>query len=269
MRYNINVKTLLLIVLAFYFIVSCGSRDIQYNEFSDAVLDGLKKKKQNECLASKGSIIQSWKDNWATVYDSSATDVRRKYTFEYNIDAEDDSTHSINLYVTDKPDLETIVFIAENENAIDSTATDAQLITYTKELHDDHVQLLIAEACVAENPTITNNQIIYEINSTNKTDRYELTSEYPALFARYFSLTKEVRQNDTENTRGEVTKAITLKAPTSILLGSDFNTTTSNCNLAPIAFDDSGNIPGAPTLSTSTVISVLGIREENGMDACP
>lgn len=268
MGYNINMKLIFLSTFIFL-IASCGSRDIQYNEFNDTVLDGLKKKKQNECLASKGSIIQSWRDSWATVFDSSATDIRRKYTFEYNIDAEDDTTHKINLYITSKPDEETIVFIAENENAIDSTATDAKLITYTKELHDDHVQLLVAEACIADNPTITENQIIYEINSTNKTDRYELTNEYPALFARYFSLTKEVRQNDTENTRGEITKAITLKAPTSILLGSDFSTTTENCNLAPIAFDDNAGVPGAPTLSTSTVISALGIREENGMDGCP
>ena len=254
-----------------FLIASCGSRDIQYNEFNDTVLDNLRKKAQTQCLLSKGSIIQSWKDQWEDFFESnSILKENRRFSFVYNIDDDGkDPTHTIRIDVSNlAPDQTSITLVAVNENSNDNDENDSVEITYTKELHDDHVQLLIAEACSAENPTITNDQIIYEIDSLNKTDRYELTSQYPAIFARYLSFTKEVRTGGTTENRGTVSKAITLTSPTFQDLSSS-TISSNNCNLQPISFDDNADSPGPPTLSTSSIISSLGIREENGMDSCP
>lgn len=262
---------LILSLLIITVTLSCGSRDIQYEEFSAEILDGLKKKKQNECLASKAAIIQTWKDKWLTIYASDAMKEDKQYVFVYNVDAETDVKQTVKLTIIDKPvtPTDSISFLAENEDINDGDVVDYRTITYTQDNHNDHIQLLISEACLAENPVIDNNKIQFERDFDNKTDTYNLLEVYPALFARYLSFTREVRSGGTDEVRGTVSKTITLSNPTvNDLAGTPSSTSPTACEFGAITFDGV-NPPGPPSDELDTVISSIGIREETGYDSCP
>ena len=206
-------------VLILLILSSCGSRNDQFVEFEDDILDALRRRQVQICLTENFANIRSLRNSALGIMQGLS--VGQFWNFAYsrdNNDADDEDTNrNVEVYVEtispdpNDPDIPLVQFIVVNENANDSNPSDQKRFTYTVKNFQDHVQLLAIQACESsENLNITDSRISFTRIGANETTTFLISDANPAFLGRFFSFVSQSRTGDTEDNLGSVSNTTTL-----------------------------------------------------------